>query len=361
MSLVKNYISKLRTNNFASENKESKQSFLSYSIKTRTASFFLGNNCKYFKSALNNQDFRESILFAQKKSLQHQSSLKSFLKLAENNNIDVCLLKGAFMSNFLYPNFTMRTMRDIDLLVEEDNLLKIVNIMLADGYSFLNAKKNKLEKFNFGYSHQAPILVDKFGIAFEIHHRLKRYTEIETSDHLAKNLMQFKKDTKLFDFNVSVPSDNFAFIHCCYNAIGKGKLNVGPIFLNDLLQFKNIINDEVLKDARKANCLREVELGLNILGYLQDHKISNEKQVKEAIEIIICCHDMPEFLPRKSFNLLSSIKNSYSHNSYAFSKKNYLKTKLKQILKFCKSYSLKFNLHKKRSRFFMELENKKFK
>jgi len=360
MSLLENYISNLRTKNFVSEDEESKLTFLEYCIETSTANFFLGRDCEQFKSAMGNHNFRESILFAQKKSLQHQSSLKSFLQLTNTNNIDICLLKGAFMANFAYPNFTMRTMRDIDVLVEEAYFLKIVNIMLLNGYSFLNTKINKLDKFNFSYSHQAPILVDKFGTAFEIHHRLKRHSEFKNSDHLAKNLMQSKKEKFFCDLAVSIPSENYAFIHCCYHAIGKSKLNIGPIFLNDLLQFKNINDHEVLEDAKRANCIKEVNLGISLLRYLKGHDVANEKHVKDALEIIIYCHNMPELFPRKSFNFLSSVKDSYAHNSFALSINNFLIFKLKQIFMFCKSYSLKFNLHKKRRRFFKGFSNKEF-
>ena len=101
-------------------------------------------------------------------------------------------------------------------------------------------------------------------------------------------------------------------------------LKVGPIFICDLLQFKNIIDDEVLEDAREVNCLKEVKLGINILRYLQDFKISNEKEIKEAIEIIILCHNMPEFLPKKKLNFLKSAKDSYAYNTFNFSKNNYL-------------------------------------
>tara|TARA_B100001059_G_scaffold236559_1_gene287771 strand:- start:8511 stop:9587 length:1077 start_codon:yes stop_codon:yes gene_type:complete len=353
MSLVENYISKLKTYSLVLEDEESKQSFLNYCIDTRTASFFLGKPCKDFKFAMNDQDFREKLLLTQKKALQNQASLKSFLKLVNANNIDVCLLKGSYMANFAYPNFTMRTMRDIDVLVEEASFFRIINLMLTSGYSFLNSKIDKLKKFNFSYSHQAPILMDKFGTAFEIHHRLKRYPEVKNSDHLAEKLMQSRREKKIFDLKVSVPSVNFAFIHCCYHAIRKGKLNIGPIFLCDLLQFKNIIDDKVLEDARKVNCLKEVELGLNLLRYLQDFEVSNEKQVKEAIEILIYCHNMPEYVARKRFKL-SSAKDSYAYNSLTFSKNTFLKLKLKQIFMFCKSYSTKFNLHQKRSRFFKD-------
>ena len=35
-------------------------------------------------------------------------------------------------------------MRDIDVLVEEDSFLRIINLMLKNGYSFLNSgKKDK--------------------------------------------------------------------------------------------------------------------------------------------------------------------------------------------------------------------------
>ena len=357
MSLAENYISKLKTNSLVLEDEISKQSFLNYCLNTRTANFFLGKACKDFKFAMNNQDFRESLLLAQKKSLQNQSSLKSFLTIVNANNIDVCLLKGSYMANFAYPNFTMRTMRDIDVLVEEASFFRIINIMLTSGYSFLNSKRNKLKKFNFSYSHQAPVLIDKFGTAFEIHHRLKRYPEFKNSDFLAEKLMKSKKEKKIFDLKVSVPSANFAFIHCCYHAIGKGKLNVGPIFLCDLLQFKNIIDDKVLEDAKKANCLKEAKLGLNLLKYLQDFEISNEKQAKEAIEILIYCHNMPEIVPRKRFKL-SSAKDSYDYNSFTFSRNNFLKFRLKRIFMFCKSYILRFNLHQKRSKFFKDFSKK---
>ena len=360
MPLIQNYISKLKTNKFVLENKETRRSFLNYCIKTDTASFFLGRACDGFKSAMQKEDFRQRMLLTQKKSLRHQSSLKLFLKLATNNDIDVCLLKGSFMSNFMYPNFAMRTMRDIDLLVEEASFLKIINLMLLNGYSFLNSKITKLEKFNFNYSHQAPILIDKYGTAFEIHHRLKRYPEVKNCDHLAKNLLHHKKEEKIFNLTVSVPNENFAFIHCCYHAIGKSKLNIGPIFLNDLLQFKNINDHEVLEDAKKANCIKEVNLGISLLRYLKDLDISNEKQVEEAIEIIICCHNMPEFLPRRRFDFVSSVKDSYNHNSFAFSLDTFLKFKLKQIFMFFMSYSLKFKLHKKRSRFFRDFSKKEF-
>tara|TARA_B100001059_G_C17837057_1_gene588959 strand:+ start:5270 stop:6349 length:1080 start_codon:yes stop_codon:yes gene_type:complete len=359
MSLVKNYLSLLKTNNFALDDINSKNIFLDYCINTNTASFFLDRASEEFRTAMESHDFRESILFSKKKSLQHQTSLKSFLKLAKNYDIDVCLLKGAYMSNFMYQDFSMRSMRDIDILVDEGDFLKIVNVLLENGYFFLNSNERKLTKFNFNYAHQAPILVDRFGVAVEIHHRLKTYPEINNSDYLSKHLIKNKKEKTLFDLPVSIPDNNFAFIHCCYHAINKSKLNIGPIFLNDLMEFKDQINDKIFEDAKKSNCLKETELGIEISNYLHDLSVPNKKQVEEAIEIILLCYKMPEFMPRKKLNLLSSLKKSYAFNSYAFSLRDlstYVTLKTKQIVIFLKSYLFNFSLHKKRSRFFKDFK-----
>ena len=360
MSLIENYLSLLKTNNFTSDDITSKKYLLDYCIHTNTASFFLDSSNKEFISAMESHDFREGILSSKKKSLQHQNSLKSFLKLANKHDIGVCLLKGAYMSNFVYPDFSMRSMRDIDVLVHEDDFLEIVNIMLENGYCFLNSNERRLTKFNFDYAHQAPILVDRFGVAVEIHHRLKTHSEIINSDYLTKNLMKNKKKKILFGLPLSVPDDNFAFIHCCHHAISKSRLNIGPIFLIDLMQFKNRINEDVLEDAKKANCFNDVVLGTQLYNYLHGISVVNEKQVKESLEIIIYCQNMPEFLPRKKFNLLKAMKKSYFFLLSSFSFKGaivYLNLKLKQIFTFFESYILNYSLHKKRTKFFKDFNS----
>lgn len=360
MSLKECYLAGLQKNAYVSNDENSKKSFLDYCLKTNTASFFLHQVGEEFKFALENQDFKESFLHEHKKSLQNQSSLKSFLKLAVANGIDICLIKGAFMSNFMYADFTLRSMRDIDVLVEENDLLKTVNLMLANGYYFLNSDVTELKKFNFNYAHQAPILVDRFGIAFEIHHRLKTYPELENSDLLTISLKKHKQKKILFNIPVYVPSVNFAFIHCCHHAIQKSKLNIGPIYLNDLMQFKDLVDHQILEDARKSNCLREAKLGIQLFNYLKGSAMLKKKNIEDAIEIIIYSYKLPEFLPRRKFNLISSLKESYSFNANIFSLKalwRYLKLKIKQIFVFCRSYSLNFELHRKRKMFFKDFKN----
>ena len=78
--------------------------------------------------------------------------------------------------------------------------------------------------------------------------------------------------------------------------------------------------------------------------------ITNETQVEKAIEIIIHCYKMPEFLPRKKLNLLSSLNKSYAYNSFTLSVADlsvYIKLKQTSFLSFFKLYFLNYNLYKK--------------
>ena len=134
--------------------------------------------------------------------------------------------------------------------------------------------KNKLGQYALNYSHQAPVLIDKFGIAFEIHHRLKILPEFKNSDLLTKNLIKYKKEKILFDLPVSVPNHDYAFIHCCHHAISKSKLNIGPTFLNDLMQFNNLISGNILEEAEKSNCKKDVEFGIQMIKYMQGFEIT---------------------------------------------------------------------------------------
>ena len=57
--------------------------------------------------------------------------------------------------------------------------LRIVNIMLNNGYVFVNSGKKELSKFDTNYAHQAPVLLDKFGIA------------VRTGHHCAQPIMDY--------------------------------------------------------------------------------------------------------------------------------------------------------------------------
>lgn len=356
MKLTENYISKIKNDSLISDERTTVKAFLEYCSKTNTINYFLDKKGGINEEELKNSQFKNDVLLNLKNSLKFQLSLKAFLKFTRKVNIEVCLIKGAFTSNFIYERFEMRSMRDLDILVHEKDFLDLIKLMLDNGYNFLNSSVNSLEDFNFNYSHQAPILVDKHGVAFEIHHRLKTKPEIKNNDYLALSLLQNKEKKFLFDIPIFCPNINHAFVHCCHHAISKSRLNIGPIFLNDLLQFADKINYQEIYDlAQKTNCERDVDLGIKIQQFLlnSDEKCSTEVEV--AIDIIINAYGLPDLFPRKKKNILTTVNSSFRYSFGRASLRSFLfyfRLKFTQLINFLNSYFLKFHLHQKRNKFF---------
>lgn len=63
----------------------------------------------------------------------HMKQVERMLHIFNEANIDVLVLKGLVIRD-LYPNASLRTMSDADIVVKEKDLEKSVNIILAEGY-----------------------------------------------------------------------------------------------------------------------------------------------------------------------------------------------------------------------------------
>lgn len=72
------------------------------------------------------------------------------------NGIDVCFIKGVQIRNY-YPVPSLRTMSDIDVLVREDDLEKVIEIFVKSGAKAGNEKNSfVLDGFTFEF-HENPI------------------------------------------------------------------------------------------------------------------------------------------------------------------------------------------------------------
>jgi len=60
--------------------------------------------------------------------------LKTLLVLLKQNGINVCLLKGAAYIGHYFPDYGMRAMGDIDLLVSPTQMKELINCLGANGY-----------------------------------------------------------------------------------------------------------------------------------------------------------------------------------------------------------------------------------
>ncbi len=83
--------------------------------------------------------------------------------------IDVLLVKGIALCNFVYSEIGLRPMRDLDLLVKKSDLEKAEKILLDLGYT--KAQKHAIPA---DYYHLVPMekIIDGLPVGIELHHNL---------------------------------------------------------------------------------------------------------------------------------------------------------------------------------------------
>lgn len=100
------------------------------------------------------------------------NALNNVLSEYKANNIEVIVLKGAFLSEWLYEDLGLRQFSDIDLLVSFEDGEKCINILSNLGFvatdSNITSNIGKLQEL----VHYTPMVKDE--VSFEIHVRLHR-------------------------------------------------------------------------------------------------------------------------------------------------------------------------------------------
>lgn len=117
-------------------------------------------------------------------SLMHRNSLNALvtsaslihvLQLLKENGIDVLPVKGPMLAEKLYGSVVMRTYGDVDILVHHVDLVKTLNILLANKYTLLpeGIPQSTFLKF-LQYNHHGRLL-DRNGILIELHWELSGF------------------------------------------------------------------------------------------------------------------------------------------------------------------------------------------
>ena len=96
--------------------------------------------------------------------------LDKILRIFQEKNIDVILLKGAYLAREVYSNIGLRGMSDIDLLVRKEDLLRVENELMA--FDAIPEDCNRvIAEHNFHFSYKLP---NQGGLRLEIHWTITR-------------------------------------------------------------------------------------------------------------------------------------------------------------------------------------------
>jgi len=92
--------------------------------------------------------------------------LAMVLEALNNENIQVIILKGAYLAEFVYESIAIRPMGDIDILIKKNDLLKAEKKLIEMGYNLFH--EYALEK-TFINHHHLPPLIKSGAFPIEIH------------------------------------------------------------------------------------------------------------------------------------------------------------------------------------------------
>lgn len=148
------------------------------------------------------------------KFLMQEHHYQILIEKLKEENIKYLPLKGIIIKD-IYPKAYLRTMSDIDLLIEKTNQKRVKEIMLNLNY--------QIKSYNLAHH---DLYTNEFGVLIEIHHSLL------TSDH---KYSLYYKDKNLFNNNFSI-NDYYIYniIHLVKHFINGG---IGIRNLIDLKQY----------------------------------------------------------------------------------------------------------------------------
>jgi len=161
------------------------------------------------------------------------NELKVLLKLFNQANIDVVLLKGSALLASVYPGLAYRFMSDIDILVRESDLFKAQEKLFENGFtqniSTYNLQKKKTH-------HLPPFWNPANNIRIEIHWTL-RHTDSDFNINMVEVWSRIQK-AKIGTTDTFILSPEDMILHLCFHLFFS---NVNEMIFRTLFDIVSIV------------------------------------------------------------------------------------------------------------------------
>lgn len=112
---------------------------------------------------------RGADLAAQVLTMEHFEAMTEIIDACEGQMAPLALLKGISVCNEHYPKPHLRSMRDIDFLIESSDLARVNSLLLKLGY---RQRSRKLNAFYQKHHHDMPWFHRQKGVWVEVHRAL---------------------------------------------------------------------------------------------------------------------------------------------------------------------------------------------
>lgn len=181
-------------------------------------------------------------------ALNHQrnsifiSELRKILQLFARNNLKLVPLKGAatFLDN-LYGDLGARMLRDLDLLIMEEDIDAAQQLLIEAGYVETKDPGRTLDNTptDARHHHLHPYHKPGTPSVIELHYKTgyAQINDVMPADDIWKNSLQSAPD------NIPLPCPSHRLLHnCAHGLLGHGEFIRGDISLQQLSEFAWLIN-----------------------------------------------------------------------------------------------------------------------
>lgn len=147
------------------------------------------------------------------RNMRLYSELSRVLKTLKDAGIPVIPVKGAYLAEAVYGNTALRPMRDVDLLVRQEDFRKTIELLTSKGY---RAEGKAATEDVLSAQQHYPPLTGKNGLSIEVHWTL---TQPDLKDHIeTKGIWHRVRPGIVAGAEVSVLSPEDLIVHLCVHA-----------------------------------------------------------------------------------------------------------------------------------------------
>ncbi len=183
-------------------------------------------------------DCADSFKAATKRSLAIQRELLLLHRLLKEGGFQHIFLKGAYLAYFAYPQPGLRPMRDVDILIPEQEIIKAFNFLLDHGVDRIDKYQSIPHPSNVSLVHQLPpIYSPSKTTCLELHSSLfhideRSQTPIDPSKDQSFWDRSIQRNVGNETLNFQSPED--LLLHLIEHAVYGHKFNNGPLLLSDI-------------------------------------------------------------------------------------------------------------------------------
>ncbi len=177
-------------------------------------------------------DWHEAHRVAALQAMLTRHELRECARLLEAAGITPIALKGAWLGAHAYPAPALRPMRDIDLLMPQDQVLAAYAALKASGYRDYGPAEMSLEQAVRLDKHLPPLIAPR-GTVVELHHRL--WEPDGRLDH-ASPVQQVPGTARTVrdEDGIAYLAPEETLAHLIVHAVYSHRLDCGPLLLPDI-------------------------------------------------------------------------------------------------------------------------------